>query len=111
MEIIFEPWREEIIRDNHGCPCRTDYYSTAGVGGVKYSVQYFDTKRCIHIYHGYYPPVNIYGDKDLTTNEIEKIVAEEFAKDGTLKDYWRKAQAEYLKQVGEKLLHERLSYD
>ena len=108
--IIFEPWREEVIRDNHGCPCRTDYLTTFKVGGVNFSALFANLARVVDIYHGYHHVTGVRVDKR-STAEVEKLIKAEFAKDGALKEYWQKAQAEYLKQVGEKLLHEVLSND
>ena len=108
MKIIFEPWREEIIRDNHGCPYRTDYLTKFKVGGVEFAVQFDDFSYDVNIYHDYHHVMNIHGNQRLTTAGVEAIIEKVFAKDGALKDYWREVQMEYLKQVGEKLLYDYL---
>ena len=111
MKIIFEPWREEVICDNHGCPCRTDYLTTFKVGGVQFVAQCTNHLCDVDIYHEYHHVTNISGNKNLTYVGVEKLIEAEFVKESPLKDYWREVQKEYLKQVGEKLLHEGLNND
>lgn len=99
MMILFEPWREEIVYDNHGCPSRTDYYSTANAEGVKFTVQYTDTTRTIYIYHNYHFIMAIRGVKKTSTADYEKIIEEQFATNSELIDYWQKANDAMWKKI------------
>lgn len=52
MRIKFFQFEKELVRDNHGCPCRTDYRMKFTVGKILFTAESTDFLNYIEIYRG-----------------------------------------------------------
>lgn len=78
MNIIFGNWQEEIVYDNHGCPCRTDYRTTFTIDGVRFTAETNDLLRHIDVYHNASYVVTVYNyEKPITTDTAAKLIKAE----------------------------------
>ena len=52
MSIKFFRFEQELVRDNHGCPCRTDYRMKFTVDNFPFNAESNDFSDHIYIYRG-----------------------------------------------------------
>lgn len=74
MNIIFGNWREEIVCDDHGHPCRTDYSVVFMIGRVKFTADFNDFSRSVDVYQNYRHVMTIYSDDRMNTEKAEQLI-------------------------------------
>lgn len=110
MNIIFGNWQEEIIYDNHGCPCRTDYRATFTIDGVRFIAETSDLLRHLDVYHNTSYVTTIYNyEKPITPNAVEKLIKSELNNNTHLQRAVKEKVFDRLAKLNETLVQQLLA--
>ena len=110
MNIIFNCWQEEIIYDNHGCPCGTKFRTTFTIGGVQFSAEFDDLSRAVYVCYGIRLVVTVYHDTKLTTYTAEELITAELSNNSCFQKFVKEKMFERLGNLS-RSLYEKLLAD
>lgn len=110
MNIVFNCWQEEIIYDDHGCPCVTQFRTTFTIGGVQFSAEFYDLSRAVRVYHNIQLVVTVYHDTKLTTYTAEELIKAELHNNSYFQKFARDKMFERLGNLN-RSLYEKLLGD
>lgn len=89
-EFYFEPWQEQSIYDNHGCPTATVYKANFTTNGLRFTAEFQNVCTTIHILWGLELVATIRGERSTSTHTAERIIKNSFGSNPDIKAFMQR---------------------